>query len=52
MPAANHPFSIEQGSDFQITFRYVDENNISVNLTNWYVLFKFISNTEQVIIYY
>lgn len=48
MPAANHPFSIEQGSDFQITFRYVDENNTSVNLTNWYVLFKFVSNTGQV----
>jgi hypothetical protein len=48
MPAANHPFSIEQGSDFQITFRYVDENNSTVNLTNWYVLFKFVSNTGQI----
>ena len=48
MPAANHSFSIEQGSDFQITFRYLDENNTRVNLTNYYVLFKFVTNTGQI----
>jgi subtilisin-like proprotein convertase family protein len=48
MPAANHAFSIEQGSDFQITFRYFDENNIRANLTNWYVLFKFVTDTGEI----
>lgn len=48
MPAATHNFLLEQGSDFQITFRYLDENNTSVNMTNWYVLFKFVSNTGQI----
>lgn len=48
MPAANHSFSIEQGSDFQITFRYFDENNVRTNLTNWYVLLKFVTDTGDI----
>lgn len=48
MPAATHSFPIEQGSDFQITFRYLDENNLRVNLTNYYILLKFVTDTGQV----
>lgn len=48
MPAATHNFPLEQGSDFQITFRYLDENNARVNMTNWYVLFKFVTNNGAV----
>lgn len=48
MAAASHSFSIEQGSDFQITFRYLDENNLRVNLTNHYVLLKFVTDNGQI----
>lgn len=34
MPAANHNFFIEQGSDFEITFQYLDSNQNPVDLTN------------------
>lgn len=35
MSAATHNFFIEQGSDFQITFRYLDTNQVPVDLTNY-----------------
>ena len=37
MSAAIHNFFIEQGSDFQITFRYLDTNEVPVDLTNYCV---------------
>lgn len=48
MPAASYSFSIEQGSDFELVYQYIDENNTFVNLTNHYILLKFITN-ENVI---
>ena len=36
MAAAEHNFYIEQGSDFDIIFQYLDENSIPVNLKNGY----------------
>lgn len=48
MPAASYNFSIEQGSDLEVLFRYIDENNTFVNLTNHYVLLKWITNTGQI----
>lgn len=44
MPAARFNFQIEQGSDFQIVFRYLDENSNPVNLTNMYILLRFQDN--------
>ena len=48
MPAATYNFSIEQGSDLQVVFQYLNENNQFVNLTNFYVLLKFITDTGQI----
>lgn len=45
MPAASFDFSIEQGSDFQVVFRYLDENQNSVNLKNMYVLLRMQDDT-------
>lgn len=44
MPAANFDFEIEQGSDFQIVFRYFDENSNPVNLKNNYILLRALDN--------
>jgi hypothetical protein len=48
MPAASYNFSIEQGSDLEVVFQYIDENNTFVNLTNYYILLKFIADTGQI----
>jgi len=37
MAAANHNFSIEAGSDFQITFQYLDENQNPIDLRDYCV---------------
>lgn len=37
MPAAVHNFFIEQGSDFEITFQYLDSNQNPVDLSNYCV---------------
>ena len=44
MPAASFSFQLEQGSDFQIVFRYLDSSSNPVNLTNMHVLFRFQDN--------
>ncbi len=43
MPAAEYNFFIEQGSNFDITFQYLDENNnpIALSLIDDCVVFKF-----------
>lgn len=41
MPAAIHNFSIEQGSNFFISFEYLDGNNIPIDLTNYCIILKF-----------
>ena len=48
MPAASYNFSIEQGSDLEVVFQYIDENNTFVNLTNHYVLLKWITDSGQI----
>lgn len=48
MPAASYSFSIEQGSDFELIYQYIDENNTFVNLTNHYILLKFITNDNTI----
>lgn len=47
MPAATYNFNIEQGSDLKIVFQYIDENNIFVNMTNYYVSLVFVTNENQ-----
>ena len=47
MPAATYNFNIEQGSDLEVVFQYIDENNTFVNLTNYYVSLVAITNTNQ-----
>ena len=44
MPAASFNFELEQGSDFQIVFNYLDSNSNPVNLTNMHVLLRFKDN--------
>ena len=44
MPAASFSFQLEQGSDFQIVFRYLDSSSNPVNLTNMHVLLRFRDN--------
>ena len=44
MPAASFSFQLEQGSDFQIVFRYLDSSSNPVNLTNMHVLLRFQDN--------
>lgn len=47
MPAASYSFSIEQGSDLQVVFQYINQNNTLVNLTNFYILLVLVTNTGQ-----
>jgi subtilisin-like proprotein convertase family protein len=44
MPATNYSFSIEQSSDFNISFQYLDSNGAGVDLTNACVKLRFLSN--------
>jgi len=37
MAAANHNFSIESGSDFQITFQYLDQNQNPIDISGYCV---------------
>jgi subtilisin-like proprotein convertase family protein len=48
MAAASYNFSIEQGSDLEVIFQYIDENNTFVNLTNHYILIKWITDSGQI----
>lgn len=40
MAAAIYDFSIEQGSDFEITFQYLDTNGIGIDLTDKCILLR------------
>lgn len=46
MPAANHNFIIEQGSNFFITFEYLNSDSIPVDLTNYCIILKFRDNNN------
>jgi subtilisin-like proprotein convertase family protein len=47
MPAANHNFTIEQGSAFEIVFEFIDSNNSPVNLTNWCSILQWKDNADN-----
>jgi len=46
MPATTYNFNIEQGSDFYISFQYLDENGNPVNLKDACVKLKYLTNLE------
>jgi subtilisin-like proprotein convertase family protein len=47
MAAAVYNFFIEQGSDFSITFQYLNENGIGVDLTNACIKLRYITNNND-----
>ena len=47
MPAANHNFTIEQGSAFEIVFEFINNNNNPIDLTNWCALLQWIDNEDN-----
>lgn len=51
MPAATHNFYIEQGSNFEITFQYLDNNSQTVDLTNYCALLRWKTNNGNIYIY-
>jgi subtilisin-like proprotein convertase family protein len=44
MPAAAYDFVIEQSSDFNINFQYIDENGLGINLSNACVSLQLLDN--------
>lgn len=48
MPAASYNFQIEQGSEFNIVFQYLDTNNNPVNLTDKCVVLRWITNNNNI----
>jgi subtilisin-like proprotein convertase family protein len=48
MPAANHNFTIEQGSAFEIVFEFINNENNPINLTNWCALLQWIDNANNI----
>lgn len=51
MPAANHNFTIEQGSAFEIVFEFINSNNIPIDLTNWCALLQWIDSDDNAAIF-
>jgi subtilisin-like proprotein convertase family protein len=51
MPAAIHNFIIEQGSNFFITFQYLDENSNPIDITKYCIKLAVKTNTDQVGLY-
>lgn len=51
MSAAIHNFFIEQGSAFQITFEYLNNDNTAVDLTNYCIRLRMKDNTNTVRLY-
>jgi hypothetical protein len=48
MAAANYSFFIEQGSDFAISFQYLDENGVGIDLTDACIKLTYKTNTNGV----
>jgi subtilisin-like proprotein convertase family protein len=48
MSAAIYNFFIEQGSDFQITFEYLDTNNNPINITNYCIRLRLKDNNNKI----
>lgn len=44
MPAASYDFLIEQASDFNINFQYLDQNGFGIDLSNACVSFRLLDN--------
>lgn len=44
MPAASYDFLIEQASDFNINFQYLDQNGFAIDLSNACVSFRLLDN--------
>lgn len=42
MPAADYNFTIDRGAGYYIAFDYKDNNNITINLTNWCARFSYL----------
>lgn len=51
MAATAHSFVIEQGSDFKITFQYIDESGNNIDLTNWCVVLQWKTNQEELYVF-
>lgn len=50
MPAVSHNFQIEQGSDFEINFQYLNEQNEPINLSNKCIILRWLeANTNNVV---
>lgn len=47
MPAAEYSFTIEKGSAFVISFQYMDDNNIPINITNWCARLRWIEDQPE-----
>lgn len=48
MPAASYNFQIEQGSEFNIVFQYLDTNNNPVNLSDKCVVLRWLTNNNNI----
>lgn len=51
MAATSHNFIIEQGSDFKISFQYLDEAGNNIDLTNWCVVLQWKTNGDDVYVF-
>jgi subtilisin-like proprotein convertase family protein len=51
MPATSYNFVIEQGSDFKVSFQYLDEAGNNIDLTNWCVVLQWKTNNDDVYVF-
>lgn len=51
MPAANHNFTIEQGSAFEIVFEFLDNNTLPIDLTNWCALLQWVDSNGSTAVF-
>lgn len=49
MAAANYNFQIEQGSEFNIVFRYLDANNNAIDLSNKCIVLRWLDNNNTIL---
>lgn len=51
MPATSYNFAIEQGSDFKISFQYLDEAGNTIDLSNWCVVLQWKTNEDDLYVF-
>lgn len=51
MPATAYPLVIEQGSDYKISFQYLDEAGNNLDLTNWCVILQWKTNSDELYVF-